>query len=164
MAREIIVEWHDSYSVGVKLIDEQHIKLIELTNKLFESCMSGNERIKSESIFLKVLREIVDYVSYHFSTEERVMERIDYIESKRHKHEHTSFVKKVLNEAEEFKLGKMNNALSFVYYLRDWVLQHIAITDKKLGEYLLEMKKRGILQQIVLKVKKDAETNKLHVE
>ena len=156
----IIVEWHDSFSVGVKLIDEQHIKLIKLTNKLFASCMSGQERSKSDSIFLKVIHEVIDYVGYHFSTEEKVMERIDYPKYKEHKKEHVNFVKEVLAKVEEFNVGKMNAPLSFVYYLRDWVLHHIAVNDKKLGAYLVEMKNSGGLTQIVLKVKRD-ENNKV---
>lgn len=164
MAGNIIVEWQNSYSVGVKVIDEQHMKLIQLTNKLFASCMSGHERNKADSIFLKVIHEVIDYVGYHFGTEEKVMERIDYPEYKIHKQEHMDFVKEVLIKVEDFNFGKMNTALSFVYYLRDWVLRHIAVSDKKLGAHIVEMKKSGGLQQIVLKVKKDKATNKVSIE
>ena len=163
MANDSIVKWQNSYSVGVKLIDDQHMKLIELTNKLFNSCVSGCEREESGGIFLKVFHEIIDYVIYHFNTEERVMERIGYLGYKLHKQEHSAFAGKVLNKAEEFNLGKVKNPLSFVYYLRDWVLQHIAVTDKKLGVYILDMKRRGDLQQIVLRAKRDYETNRVHV-
>jgi len=163
MAVEVIVTWQDSYSVGIKLIDEQHMKLIKLTNKLFDSCMSGHERSKSESIFLDVIQEVIDYVGYHFGTEEKIMEKINYPAYKMHKQEHMNFIKEVLIKVEEFRFGKINTALSFVYYLRDWVLHHIAVNDKKLGNYLLEMKRKGELQQIVLKVKKNEETNKLQI-
>ena len=164
MMNEAIVTWNNSYSVGIKLIDEQHIKLIELTNKLFSSCMEGNERKKSDSIFLGVIHEIIDYVCYHFSTEEKVMERINYPGYKMHMQEHSAFAKKVLSKVEEFKLSNANTSLSFVYFLRNWVLHHIAIRDKLLGSHLLDMKKRGMLQQITLKAKKDAETNKILIE
>ena len=157
MIEETIVKWQNSYSVGIGLIDKQHMKLIELTNKLFSSCMAGKERTKSDSIFLEVIQEIVSYVSYHFSTEEKVMERVNYPEYKAHRYEHTSFAREVLSKIEEFNAGKINTPLSFVYYLRDWVLHHIAVNDKKLGDYLLEIKKKGDLQQIVLRVKREPE-------
>ena len=160
---EVIVSWQKSYSVGIKLIDEQHMKLIQLTNKLFNSCIGGQEKVKADSVFLTVVHEVVDYVDYHFNTEERVMERINYPEYKAHKQEHVTFVKKVLDKIEEFNLGKTNTSLSFVYYLRDWVLHHIAVNDKKLGMHLLEMKRHGALQQIILKTKRDVETNKITV-
>ena len=160
---EVIVSWHSSYSVGVKLIDEQHMKLIKLTNKLFNSCMAGQERTRVDSVFLGVIHEVVDYVDYHFNTEERVMERVNYPEYKMHKQEHMTFVRNVLAKVEEFNLGKTNTSLSFVYYLRDWVLHHIAVNDKKLGTYLVEMKRKGDLQQIILKTKRDVETNRITV-
>ncbi|MCL2155729.1 MAG: bacteriohemerythrin [Leptospirales bacterium] len=170
MTNDTIVEWHDSYSVGIKLIDEQHKKLIELTNKLYNSCASDNEKIESDSIFFNAFNEIVDYVNYHFSIEEKVMERINYPEYKMHKQIHMIFTNKVLSKAEGFNLGKTNNSLyftynliSFVYYLRDWVLNHIAATDKRLGVHLLEMKRSGALQQIVLKTRKGVVTNRVQV-
>ena len=164
MAENTIVKWQSSYSIGIKLIDEQHMKLIDLTNKLFNSCMSGNERTKSDSIFLSIIHEIKDYTDYHFSTEERIMQKINYPEYKIHKQEHWTFVRKVLKKVEEFNFGKINTPLSLAYYLRDWVLHHIAVNDKKLGNYLLEMKRRGALQQIVLRAKRNAETNKIQIE
>ncbi|MCL1865255.1 MAG: bacteriohemerythrin [Spirochaetes bacterium] len=164
MTDNVIVTWHDSYSVGIKVIDEQHMALIKLTNKLFASCMSGHERSQADSIFLQVINEVVDYVGYHFSTEERIMEKINYPEYKAHKKEHVSFVKEVLIKVEEFNFGRNNTALTFVYYLRDWILQHIAVNDKKLGSYILEKKRSGELRQIVLKVKKDENTNKMVIE
>jgi len=163
MAGEGIVQWHDSYSVGIKVIDEQHKKLIALTNKLFDSCMSGHERTKASSKFIAVVHEVVDYVGYHFSTEEKIMGRIKYPDYKIHKKEHANFAKDVLIKVDEFNAGKVNTSLSFVYYLRDWVLQHIAVNDKKLGKYLQEMRQNGDLEQIVVNVKKDAVITKLQV-
>ena len=151
---DTIVTWSSSYSVGVKTIDDQHKKLIKLTNKLFASCMAGNERVRlfkysSNSIFLKVIHEAVDYVSYHFGAEEKIMEKVNYPEYMMHKQEHSSFVHEILGKVDEFKAGKNNAPLSFVHYLKDWVLQHIAVSDKKLGTYLLEMHKNGTLLQIL---------------
>jgi hemerythrin len=163
MLNHIIVQWQSSYSVGIKVIDEQHMKLIKLTNKLFSSCLSGQERSKADSIFMEVLQEVIDYAGYHFSTEEKIMERINYPEYKIHKREHVNFVKEVLHKVEDFNSSNVHTPLSFVYYLRDWVLEHIAVNDKKLGQYLLDLKRAGTLEQIVIKVKKDAETNKLEV-
>ena len=163
MPSHIIVQWNNSYSVGIKVIDEQHMKLIKLTNKLFSSCISGQEKTTADYVFMNVLHEVIDYAGYHFSTEEKIMERINYPDYKKHKKEHVDFVKEVLVKVEDFNEGKLNTSLSFVYYLRNWVLEHIAVNDKKLGQYLLDLKKNGELEQIVIKVKKDEETNKLTV-
>jgi hemerythrin len=156
MAENNIVSWHNSYSIGIPLIDEQHKELINLTNKLFNSCIQGNE--SSKIIFMRTIRGAVDYVGYHFSTEEKVMERINYPGLAPHKKEHADFVKEVLHEVENFKSGKKFTPISFVHYLKDWVLTHIAVTDKLLGDYLLKIKRTGDLNKIKLKVKEVAHT------
>ncbi|GHV70430.1 hypothetical protein AGMMS49928_18180 [Spirochaetia bacterium] len=151
MADNNIVTWHSSYSVGIPLIDEQHKELINLTNKLFTSCIQGKE--SSKVIFMRTIRGTVDYVGYHFGTEEKVMERINYPGLPSHKKEHTDFVKEVLHEVEEFKNGKKFTPISFVHYLKDWVLTHIAVTDKLMGDYILNMKRTGAINKVKLKVK-----------
>ena len=162
MNEKNIVLWQNSYSVGIRVIDEQHMELIRLTNKLFASCMVGQE--KSKDTFLNTIHEAVDYVRYHFGSEEKMMERINYPGYAYHKQEHASFIREVLTKVEEFNSGKIHTPLNFVYYLRDWVLHHIAVSDKELGEYLQFMKKRGDLQKITLMILKDKATGRMHIQ
>ena len=84
----------------------------------------------------------MDYTGYHFGTEEKIMERINYPEYSRHKKEHVDFVREVFIKVDDFKAGKILTPLAFVYFLRDWVLQHIAVSDKIMGMYLLALKKK----------------------
>jgi hemerythrin len=150
MADKDIVEWHNSYSVGIPLIDDQHKELINLTNQLYESTLGNKD---SKVIFMRTIRGAVDYVGYHFSTEEMVMQRVQYPDLAAHKKEHNDFVREVLKEVEEFKSGKKYTPNAFVRYLKDWVLSHIAVSDKRLGDYLLKLKKEGGLGGITIKVK-----------
>ncbi|MDR1948329.1 MAG: bacteriohemerythrin [Spirochaetaceae bacterium] len=146
-----LVDWHGSYSIGIPLIDEQHKELVNLTNKLYKSCMAGGEASKRN--FMRTIRSAVDYIGYHFSTEEKIMARINYPGFAAHKKEHASFVKEVLHEVDEFNRGNKFTPTNFVRYLKDWVLTHIAVSDKALGDYLLVIKKGGGLAHITLKVK-----------
>jgi hemerythrin len=158
MVNNTIVVWHNSYSVGIPLIDEQHKELINLTNKLYASCIAGREYSKVS--FMQTIHSAVDYIGYHFSTEEKVMERINYPDFSAHKKEHTDFVREVLGQVEDFKSGRNFAPNAFVHYLKDWVLTHIAVCDKKLGDYLIKLKKNGGLSDLTLKVKKDELTNR----
>ena len=162
MAANTIVTWQNSYSVGIKLIDDQHKVLIRLTNRLFVNCMAGRERTRDA--FLDTVREAIDYVGYHFGTEEKVMDRINYPDYAKHKMEHADFVREVYDKVDEYKAGKLMAPLSFVYFLRDWVLLHIAVSDKKLGGYLKLMHKNGELQKITLKVKEDKATKRVEIQ
>jgi hemerythrin len=145
-----IVKWHNSYSVKVPLIDTQHKELIRLTNTLYQNCMKG--RNQSKDVFMEVVRGAVDYTGYHFSTEEKIMERVVYPAFDIHKKEHTDFVREVLKTVEDLSKGRYN-PLAFVNYLKDWVLTHIAVSDTKLGQHLILLKQQGSLQKITLKVK-----------
>ena len=162
MNEKNVVQWQNSYSVGVKPIDEQHMELIKLTNDLFNSCMSGHNNTKSA--FLDSIHKAVDYTGYHFGTEEKMMKRINYPDYANHKREHTDFVREVYIKIDEFKSGKMLAPLQFVYFLRDWVLHHIAVCDKKLGDYLLFLRQNGELQKMTVKIRKDTLTNRMHIK
>ncbi|GHV85498.1 hypothetical protein AGMMS50230_11060 [Spirochaetia bacterium] len=151
MAIKDIVTWQKSYSVNIPLIDVQHMELINLTNKLYRSCMNGRDN--SKEMFMTVLRGAIDYVGYHFSTEEKVMERVAYPGYGNHKQEHNTFVLDVLKSVDNLAKTDKYNPLAFVTYLKDWVLTHIAVSDKELGQYLLGLKKQGTLQNITLRVK-----------
>jgi hemerythrin-like metal-binding protein len=160
---KIVVQWQNSYSVGIRLVDEQHIYLIRLTNQLFNGCMaSGKEKVTST--FLQTVHDTVEYTGYHFSTEEKIMLRVAYPDYLHHKDEHTDFVREVYSSLEEFKAGRMLAPLQFVYFLRDWVLHHIAVSDKKLGNFLIALKKGGQLQNMTLKVKKDEATERMIIQ
>jgi hemerythrin-like metal-binding protein len=124
--------------------------------------MAGRER--SRSMFLEIIREAIDYVGYHFSTEEKLMERVSYPDAAYHKKQHAEFVKEVLSKVEDFNAGRTITPLAFVYFLRDWVLHHIAVCDKKVGEYLMELSKSGELARITVKVKKDETTNRVQFQ
>jgi hemerythrin-like metal-binding protein len=157
-----VVTWQNSYSVSIKLVDEQHMELIRLTNKLFANCMAGQER--SSNTFLDTVHEAVNYTGYHFSTEEKIMERIKYPEYSRHRNEHKDFVREVFRKVEDFKEGKVHTPINFVYFLRDWILHHVAVSDRKLGDYLIYLKRTGELQKMTLNVRKDDATNRMFIQ
>ena len=159
--KHTIIGWRPSYSVGIRLVDEQHKELINLTNKLFVNCLGGQERTRDT--FLKVIHEAVDYVGYHFGTEEKVMGRVRYPDLPNHKRQHEAFVREVFSKVEDFNKKKLMAPLQFVYFLRDWVLDHIAVSDKKMGDYLLYLQRSGELQKITLRVRKDEMTNRLQI-
>ena len=153
MSENSIIKWQNSYSVGIKLVDEQHKELIKLTNKLFLSCSLGQDQLTS--VFMTTIHEAIDYVVYHFGTEEKIMERVNYPHIEIHRNEHKEFAREVLLQVEDFKSGKTTAPLSFVNFLKDWVLNHVAVSDKKMGDYLVTLKKSGELDRMTLVGKKD---------
>jgi hemerythrin len=134
MEKEVFVEWDDRYSVKIPLIDSQHKQLIELTNSLYNACVEGTEAASGN--FRSAIHSMVDYVKYHFAAEEKLLETSKYPGIAAHKREHESFVIKVLQDVRAFEDGKKFIPNIFVRYLKDWILAHIAVEDKKYAEYI----------------------------
>ncbi|MDR0525856.1 MAG: bacteriohemerythrin [Spirochaetaceae bacterium] len=143
MGDNLFVKWENRYAVGIRVIDEQHKQLINLTDALFESCRQGEGFAREH--FGEVLSAAVDYVAFHFSTEEQIMIRVNYPEYPAHKQEHEGFVKKVLEDKKRFEKGQSFVPNGFARYLRDWILSHIAVSDKLIVDHILRLKKEGVL-------------------
>ena len=131
------IVWEDKYKVGYKRIDDQHLELIEIINDLHD-CMdnrdSENEELKAE--FKKALRKTVDYVAFHFSYEEKIMSAIDYSIAKDHITKHRGFSVKVVDEVNMYENGNSIVIEDFIKFLRDWLINHIMVDDKKFVEEL----------------------------
>ncbi|MDR2394598.1 MAG: bacteriohemerythrin [Treponema sp.] len=139
MNDRILVEWDDRYLVSIPRIDEQHKKLITMTNTLYQGCLEGDA--KARIYFMQAIHGTVDYVKYHFSAEEKILESINYPDIGDHKREHEGFIRHIFEEVKSFESGKKFVPNDFVRYLKDWILAHIALTDKKYAQYILNLKK-----------------------
>jgi hemerythrin len=147
-----LVEWDNRYALGIPLIDGQHKKLVEMTNRLYQSCLQGDESAKKQ--FRLIVHEAVDYVRYHFATEEKILILIDYPDFEAHKKQHELFILEILQKAKAFEEGKKLVPTLFVQYLRNWILGHIAVSDKLYADYLKILKKQGKLEGYMNKTKR----------
>jgi hemerythrin len=127
------VFWDDSYSVGFELIDNQHRQLIEMTNELFQGCARGHTA--ADLAFMKTIRGAVEYAQTHFFTEEKYMKQAEYPGLDAHKKEHESFVATVREAVRSFEEGK-SQPVALARFLKNWLLTHIAQSDKKYAPYL----------------------------
>ncbi|MDR0586297.1 MAG: bacteriohemerythrin [Treponema sp.] len=128
-----LVTWSPTFSVGIKLIDEQHRELLNLTNDLFNHCI-GDEAAE-RAYFEKVIHEAVSYVKIHFSTEEKIMRKTNFSGYLDHKREHDTFVLTVVEQIRTFNEGKKFNLTVFTKFLKNWILTHIALKDKQYFEH-----------------------------
>ncbi|AEF84340.1 hemerythrin family protein [Treponema primitia ZAS-2] len=147
MESEDLVKWEDRYSVGIQLMDDQHKELIRLTNELYKSCLASDEAARA--YFTTTIKATVDYVKYHFAAEEKLLENIKYPDIGNHKKWHESFVKQVLEDAQNFEDGKKFVPNTFVRFLKDWILSHIAVEDQNYALYIQNLKKQGVLAETI---------------
>ena len=130
------IEWDDSLSVNVVLIDEQHKMLIQRLADLSDAFKRGLEQNK----IMQTLEFMIDYTDFHFSAEEKVMEENDYPGLDEQKRQHEEFKVTLNNIVEDYKEEGTTTAIaeSINVFLLNWLIKHIKGTDSKLGEFLTE--------------------------
>jgi len=127
------IVWSNSYSMGVKLIDDQHKGLVKFVNDLFDH---ANGKEKEEKLYFStVIQQAVQYIKDHFQAEERLMIGTKFPGYAEHKKVHDEFTLMVVKSVKEFESGKRLVLEKFAYFLKDWVLTHIAVMDVKYAEY-----------------------------
>ena len=127
------VTWSDSYSMGIKIIDEQHKDLLDFVNELYAHA-TGNEE-EELAWFKEVIQQAVQYIKEHFATEEKYMKLTMFHGYAEHKKTHDEFTLIVENSVKDFQEGKGLDLEKFAYFLKDWVLTHLAIMDRQYSNY-----------------------------
>ncbi|WP_300366538.1 bacteriohemerythrin [Brachyspira sp.] len=126
------IEWEERFKTGYKRIDNQHKELVNIINDLYETGIErdlDNEEVKKS--FNEIIKRTIDYATYHFAYEEKIMNAINYSISKEHISKHRAFSLKVANEVNRYE--KTDNLVikDFITFLKEWLLNHIMLDDKK---------------------------------
>ena len=132
-----IVEWNKSYSVSVRDLDKEHMYLFDLINNLNDAMLQG----KSKENLLKIIDALADYTVGHFAHEEKLFKKTNYPEFSEHKIAHETFVNKVKEFRDKVNSGEAMVSIEIINFLKDWLINHIGIFDKKYGGH---MNKNGI--------------------
>ena len=129
--------WNDSYSVGVKEIDDQHKKLFELINQTYKVMTEKQGRDAGK----KIIDGLVDYTVYHFSHEEGLMRKAEYSDYDEHIKKHEKLVGQVVDFQKKFDSGEADIDQDLMKFLKEWLSNHIMGTDKF---YTSSMHDKGI--------------------
>lgn len=120
-------EWKDNYSVGIKEIDDQHKKLFEIVNQLYNAFQYNTQNEE----MMEILENLASYTKYHFKTEENLFTKYNYGQQKEHIALHEEFVDKVKKWIDANKAGKTSITYEIMNFLRNWLVNHIQDEDKK---------------------------------
>ncbi|MEI7810892.1 MAG: bacteriohemerythrin [Ignavibacteria bacterium] len=131
------INWNQRYSVGINEIDNQHKKLVNYINELHEAMKAG----KAKEALSIIIQNLIKYTQTHFTLEEKYFAQFDYPDTAGHKREHQLFVSKVLDYQGRFLTGSSIVSIEIINFLRDWLIHHICVVDKKYSPFLIE---RGV--------------------
>ncbi len=127
-----LMEWSDQLSVGIREIDRQHMRLVDMVNGLYRSVHEGRV---GEAVGT-LLPELVNYTVEHFAYEEKLFEEHGYPETEAHIREHKKLTSQVQNFVKKIEGGNTAVATSLLGFLKDWLVNHIMKTDMAYGPYL----------------------------
>lgn len=126
--------WTEDLSTGVETIDDQHKELFKRIDNLLDSCRLGKGKVEVK----KMIQFLDDYVTIHFSEEEKYMQKYAYPEYDRHKGQHLEFTGNFMmlknqldNEGPGVHIVVATNQI-----VVDWLKNHIRKVDRALGSFL----------------------------
>lgn len=129
-----IVEWGDEYVLGIEELDNHHKWLISLLNKSYDAYKSA---VSAESL-ATVLKELIDYSTYHFEAEEYWMVKHSYPKLAEHKVEHDRFSEKVIALQNQFSRNAASLSVKLFLFLANWLRTHILELDADYGRFYAE--------------------------
>ena len=136
MSETLKNDWDDALSVGYNNIDIQHKKLFAIIRQFKDALSLPQNRYKLE--IGKILTKLIDYTVYHFSAEEKIMEKYEYPSLAEHAEMHKSFVKKMSDALKDLASGNTDIGNDFYLFLGRWLVEHIAVNDHKWSAFIHE--------------------------
>lgn len=121
------IEWNEKYLVNIPEIDEAHHKLFSLVNCLHASHVNESQDKKQ---ILNLFYDFLEYVYSHFTTEEELMEKMNYSGLKEHKQKHEELRVTFEGFMKDLKSDSLDMD-DFLKFTKSWLVNHITIEDQK---------------------------------
>lgn len=126
------IEWNDYLKINVKKIDDEHKKIADIANELYNGTVSG---LQSKEFEGKILKDLFEYSNGHFITEETLMKNNGYSDFENHKKEHDNYTSKLADLYEKHS-GGISISDEMLELMKNWIIDHILKADRDLGIYL----------------------------
>lgn len=127
--------WDQSFCTGINIIDEQH-KLLFKLGREFELLLQIPDGVSKKDDAIKLLADLRDYATFHFYTEESLMEQIDYPDIEHHREYHKIFQNQITNisfkNINNENYDEMRTLLNNIY---SWIFDHMLKEDLYFKEY-----------------------------
>ena len=126
-AHLMTMRWRKSYECGHPVIDEQHRELFDISNDLINSVLVRKPKMDIESL----LRDLVDHIRHHFTTEEQVLARTSYPLTQEHRDIHRVLLARASDLEDRYRAGRLavSDLVGFISY--EVISAHIMTEDLK---------------------------------
>ncbi|VAW13934.1 Hemerythrin domain protein [hydrothermal vent metagenome] len=134
-----LLEWKDSYSVGVEAVDHEHRELIDLINALHDEFTAGDGGGSGRRDPLAIFGDIYKGISSHFALEEKFMREHGYDQLSDHKGDHERLLDELRDIMDDYNDGgddRQHASVELSEQLGTWFAQHFKIHDARLHSRL----------------------------
>ena len=123
------------------VMNDDHAELCRIVEQLRDASKrcAKTEDAKAEvhKVCLGLIDKLIQETTAHFRREEGLMKRYKYKMARQHEMDHLVLLRTIQN----MRLGLQNNTTTFspetVAYIKNWLVRHIAGSDKHLATFLL---------------------------
>ena len=131
IARDELVPWQDSFSVGNPLIDSEHQEIVRLLNLLYEDWRLGASRFD----ILSLHDELVANFDLHFANEEEMLVRYRCPRLGEHVAEHLKLAVELHAIGQSlFSCDQDEGEAHLVAFLRKMLIEHVRTFDSDLKD------------------------------
>ena len=123
------IVWKDSFNIGVKEMDDQHMLFAGYINELYEAIQLG----KTEDVVAPMLDKLTAYSKTHFAAEEKMLKYNNYPMLETQIKQHAYFVLELISLKSSYQ-NKTQTAQNMLLFVKDWLLHHITTEDLKYAE------------------------------
>jgi hemerythrin len=131
-----MMDWNDSYAIGIAIFDEEHKKLFSIIGMLHDAAVAG---VVAEKIGT-ICDQLIEYTIMHFGHEEMYFNDCDYPEAERHVVMHQKLRDRTFAYRDRLLAGDVDAvSRELAEFLGNWLTHHIQIEDAKYARYMLDL-------------------------
>lgn len=128
-----LIDWRDSFSLGLPEVDFEHKQMIGDINRLHGDL--GADATPSE--VASSLGEILSAITAHFALEEKSMVSMGYPSHSIHKSDHERLIDRLLDILDEVCAEGRYDAATLSTAMSDWFVDHFRTHDAELHRWML---------------------------
>jgi methyl-accepting chemotaxis protein len=133
-AGEPLIHWTEAMDNAIEEMDEQHRKIVQMVDQLY----IGLRTDKPKKEIKELLKMLVDYTAWHFSSEERYFQEFEFANATAHKKEHDAFMAHIDSFRKKYQAGKIKFYDDVMRYNKTWIEEHFATADKQYEELFMK--------------------------
>lgn len=123
------IDWNETYSIGIPLLDAQHQVLFDIANSIPETV----DEKKARTCIVRLFK----YAREHFTAEEAEMRKIAYPKLDEHIRIHDALIEK-LSDVAISPLDTDEANLALKRFVLHWIVDHIMMRDKDISRHIAQ--------------------------